>query len=545
MATIITKNSSTASSVPLAAQLVQGELAVNVTDKRLFTENSGGTVVELGTNPSSLSTGALAYTGTLTGGTGVVNLGSGQVYKDASGNVGIGTSSPSSLAKLSVMGASATDTPRMGIVTSDYFSTPTFTGTFIIQNGTSATGTTAGVSNASLGALYFQNTSAALIYTNGGTPLVFGTTNTERMRIDASGNLGIGTSSPTAVLDARGTVAVGPAVGLAVIRRSTVSGSNGIRIQANANDTVSDTNPGASIQLSGGPLTDTYEGNIALTAYGDTAGGTRNNITFSNRSGTNTVTERARIDSSGNVGIGTSTPLTKLHLLDSAAVFIQMTDSGDGASRIGQNGTALTFGVDAANGATERARIDSSGNLLVGTTDSGKGALTVGKAAPNAAYGQICALSPTAGDSNISGMSVVKYANDSTTSQVLIRFLMNQGGTGQGQINANGANTAAFGSYSDSRLKENIVDLPSQLDNIMALRPVEYDYIESMGGGHQIGFVAQEVQAIYPDLVAENEDGMLTLTDMNKNDARLIKCIQEQQTLITALTARITALESI
>jgi hypothetical protein len=55
MATIITKNSSTASSVPSAAQLVQGELAVNVADKRLFTENSGGTVVELGTNPSSLA----------------------------------------------------------------------------------------------------------------------------------------------------------------------------------------------------------------------------------------------------------------------------------------------------------------------------------------------------------------------------------------------------------------------------------------------------------------------------------------------------------
>jgi hypothetical protein len=53
--TIITKNSSTASAVPTAGQLVQGELAVNVTDKRLFTENSGGTVVELGTNPSQVN----------------------------------------------------------------------------------------------------------------------------------------------------------------------------------------------------------------------------------------------------------------------------------------------------------------------------------------------------------------------------------------------------------------------------------------------------------------------------------------------------------
>jgi len=53
--TIITKNSATATAAPTAGQLVQGELAVNVTDKRLFTENSGGTVVELGTNPSQLN----------------------------------------------------------------------------------------------------------------------------------------------------------------------------------------------------------------------------------------------------------------------------------------------------------------------------------------------------------------------------------------------------------------------------------------------------------------------------------------------------------
>ena len=53
--TIVTKNSSTASAVPLTGDLTQGELAVNVTDKRLFTKNSGGTVVELGTNPASLA----------------------------------------------------------------------------------------------------------------------------------------------------------------------------------------------------------------------------------------------------------------------------------------------------------------------------------------------------------------------------------------------------------------------------------------------------------------------------------------------------------
>lgn len=67
MTKIVTKNSSTASAVPSASVLVQGELAVNVVDKRLFTENNSGVVVELGTNPTSLTTGSITVTGTVDG----------------------------------------------------------------------------------------------------------------------------------------------------------------------------------------------------------------------------------------------------------------------------------------------------------------------------------------------------------------------------------------------------------------------------------------------------------------------------------------------
>ena len=61
---IVTKNSSTASAVPTASDLVQGELAVNVADKRLFTEDNAGAIVELGTNPSTLTvTGEITANG--------------------------------------------------------------------------------------------------------------------------------------------------------------------------------------------------------------------------------------------------------------------------------------------------------------------------------------------------------------------------------------------------------------------------------------------------------------------------------------------------
>tara|TARA_R110002012_G_scaffold196220_1_gene364517 strand:- start:635 stop:2260 length:1626 start_codon:yes stop_codon:yes gene_type:complete len=66
MATIITKFSSTSSAVPSASDLVQGELAVNTADKRLFTENNSAVIIELGTNPSSITTGAITATGTVT-----------------------------------------------------------------------------------------------------------------------------------------------------------------------------------------------------------------------------------------------------------------------------------------------------------------------------------------------------------------------------------------------------------------------------------------------------------------------------------------------
>src|SRR6056300_292586 len=66
MATIVTKNSSTASAVPTTSDLVQGELAVNLADKRIFTEDHTTTIIELGTNPSTITTATATVTGTLT-----------------------------------------------------------------------------------------------------------------------------------------------------------------------------------------------------------------------------------------------------------------------------------------------------------------------------------------------------------------------------------------------------------------------------------------------------------------------------------------------
>jgi hypothetical protein len=203
--------------------------------------------------------------------------------------------------------------------------------------------------------------------------------------------------------------------------------------------------------------------------------------------------------------------------------------------------TDLTFATtpDGSGTPTEKFRITSAGRLGVNTT--GPNAITQIINNESNAVNTLNVQSNVAGDLATHPLLVTKKDSNSTTSQVLIGFLMNGGATGQGQINANGASAAAFGSFSDVRLKENVVDLPSQIESICNLRPVEFDYKD--GSGHQIGFIAQEVQAIYPDVVGES-NGYLTLTDMNKNDARLIKAFQELYDKVKALEVRVAELET-
>jgi hypothetical protein len=193
-----------------------------------------------------------------------------------------------------------------------------------------------------------------------------------------------------------------------------------------------------------------------------------------------------------------------------------------------------------ATAAAERMRIDSSGNLLVGTTSSSSYKLEV--LTTSTAVPSLQLRSNAAGDVGTAQIRLIKTDATNTTSQIFIQFVIDGNNTNSGQINANGASQAAFGSFSDARLKENIENLPSQLNNIMALRPVEFDYKD--GSGHQIGFVAQEMEQVYSDAIGVGENEMLTITGWSKTEARLVKAIQEQQALITTLTARITALET-
>jgi hypothetical protein len=257
--------------------------------------------------------------------------------------------------------------------------------------------------------------------------------------------------------------------------------------------------------------------------------------------------EQMRLTSTG-LGIGTSSPTAKLDVYREMRVtqglaeyrFRITNTDGNGRLLVDGDASSLIFGTSGAGfgaTATERMRIDSSGNLLVGTPNPVSGSSTF---LVNSAKSALTLANGATADSTVL-LSCIKAGATNNTSQRYIGFFYNGGVNGNGAIAGNGDSQATFITLSDERLKENIENLPTQLANIMALRPVEFDYKAT--GGHQIGFIAQEVQTVYPDLVADGDDGYLTLAGFDKNTARLIKAIQEQQAIITQLQSDINLLK--
>lgn len=121
---------------------------------------------------------------------------------------------------------STADMRAIGVTSPTYLTD--FKAAFIRYRGSAATGTTYGLSNADLGALQFLNVTAGAIGVNTASPLVFATTNTERMRITSVGDVGIGTSSPTAKLDVNGDVTIAGAINGIPLRQGILDPENRI-----------------------------------------------------------------------------------------------------------------------------------------------------------------------------------------------------------------------------------------------------------------------------------------------------------------------------
>jgi hypothetical protein len=265
--------------------------------------------------------------------------------------------------------------------------------------------------------------------------------------------------------------------------------------------------------------------------------------------------EVARFDSSGNLGIGTTSPAAKLNIVGGDAYFHNTANLG--GIRIGYDGSnywsiqrenASTGRLGFFNGTSEKVSIDPSGNLLVGTT-SGSFSTFVKDLNGNAAFGVT-----NSGNSTPNGVNI--NFSGATPNNATQSFLFAYDSTSRAIIYSNGglANYSANNSnLSDRREKTNFAPAKSYLDVICAIPIQTFNYIDQNleeDGGLTLGVVAQDVQAVAPELVMESNKGTKEEPKMRlsiyQTDLQyaLMKCIQEQQALIESLTTRLTALEN-
>jgi hypothetical protein len=263
------------------------------------------------------------------------------------------------------------------------------------------------------------------------------------------------------------------------------------------------------------------------------------------------------VDSSGNVGIGTSSPQSKLmsqptgaftaagtisnaglHLTSGnttggfAGQSIVWTNYGTLGSSLQAYISACTYGSNfmtfSGNGTTESMRIDSSGFLLVGCT-----------AQPSSSVSGTRISNPIAAPCVFSGGAI-------TTSTSLVYFINGNGIVGQ--IYTNGSATT-YATSSDYRLKENVQPMTNALAKVAQLKPVTYKW--KVDGTDGEGFIAHELQEVVPDCVAgekdavdANGDPVYQGIDTSFLVATLTAAIQEQQAIIEQLRADVETLKA-
>jgi hypothetical protein len=339
----------------------------------------------------------------------------------------------------------------------------------------------------------------------------------QAMTLNASSNLGIGTTSPTGRLDV--------VYDNALVGRFYNSGGRGlVRV-----DGLSD----SSFQA--------YKDGSLVGFFQTDSGGTEivtgTSGAFPYSIYTNN-TERVRVTSAGLVGINTTNPSYNLSVAGNTAseIAIQIVNSNIGNTGYrmanslrswamfvndGDSG-ALRFYDYTAN--SERMRIDSSGNLLVGTTSQYSSAkVTVSTTASSG----IASTQTTTG-----GYCYLSNALINTATYFHINFLEN--GTQRGSITSNGTVTV-YATTSDYRLKENVKPMVNALATVAQLKPVTYDWTESKINGQ--GFIAHELQTVIPDAVVGLKD------DIDSEGNPIYQQI-DTSVLVATLTAAIQELKA-
>ena len=356
-------------------------------------------------------------------------------------------------------------------------------------------------------------------YDNNINELLVEVNGSERLRIDDSGKVGIGTSSPTAALHVSTTA---QSSGIRLIDSSTSSGSPNFEIISKRQDSNSNTAFAANIYLGKNRTDAKVSSGIILGTInfgGNHTDGSESNISYS---------AAIRAVASDSFDSKTDMPTDLVFCTGTA-----------GKDRDGEL-------AGQSNPGTERMRINSSGEVRIGNTGSiGQG--TNGTMIPQA--------------------GIFKHSRAVNGAAATLQAIGNLGllqvmGDGDAQNSNNN-----YGGTSDQELKENIVDANSQWNDIKALKVRNYNFKESTGFNthKQIGVIAQELEAIGMNgLVVTNDDELYTENDTlpegkNIGDVKekgyksvkysvlymkAIKALQEAITKIETLETKVAALEA-
>jgi hypothetical protein len=500
---------------------------------------------------------------------------------DASGNVGIGASSPSSTFRASINGdgssviggiefrnaasggstftighASATSpsatlnvvdaanlifktsnaeamridaSGNVGIGTNSPASSTGYT-VLTLNNATNG-GNIVFQSNGTAKGYVYNSSSQFRIEAGASTPIVFANPNGEAMRIDASGNVEIGDNTFTA-----GKLRVYDTAGNHIWLKGRVSdGTSSVSFRNNADNTyngrieVADTG-GMLFQVAGGErMRLDVSGNLLVrqssAAVSDTHnGGTVEQFWGNQFSSSNSTNTKVMIGSGSNEGyVGASRLSSSGKYVINSYLRFDNTNATAGSDA----GQILFFTQTGGTNAAERMRIDSSGTIR--TTSSDGTAPTIGSGCVS-----------VQGRSNSASVGILRLYKTGDDGNIVDFY--RTGNTLVGKITVS-ETTTSYVTSSDYRLKENVVGMSGATERLKQLKPSRFNFIADADTTVD-GFLAHEVQDIVPEAITGTKDAVdadgnpeYQGIDQSKLVPLLVATIQE-------LEARIAALES-
>lgn len=268
--------------------------------------------------------------------------------------------------------------------------------------------------------------------------------------------------------------------------------------------------------------------------------------------GINQAADTTLCTTSGNVGIGTASPSQKLTVAGAVSVLsgnkLYMWDASNAYTPYLMGTTTPLGGMGFfTNSGSQAMTLDSSGNLLVGTTTATSGYLFKVNGTIHAAGGNAHALVYASNEFNVAGNNVGSdfYFNyrGSAAAISTYRFI-----NGQGAGTYSACVATAFTPSSDYRIKSDVQNVGTVLDKVCALRPV--NYLKEGLEGREYGLIAHEAHEQFPDIVrgdkdAVDEDGDMVIQTVNYMalTAILTKAIQELKTELDSVKAELAALK--